>query len=215
MIVYVLASWEGLNFSRKSLEGPTPLYLKNEYTNLSFDWFLKESGKSAIYDGFILDIFEYMNMKFELNTSSTNLLVSLIHFHSVLNSKDTVYELKKLKENLYSVFWTSSKAPTKENIRDFYLKKNIPASSTVKLIDGHWALRDHNRFYSTIKPSNYVGHPKNARLLVLSCGHQLEFSIIDEYFEHYYEGYDKESKCNRCKQPIQILGSYYADIYEA
>jgi hypothetical protein len=68
--------------------------------------------------------------------------------------------------------------------------------------------------YSTIKPYLTNNDPIEIRLILLSCGHQLVFELVDELFKKNNFKKYKPFKCPLCQKSILIYGSYNGVVYK-
>jgi hypothetical protein len=93
------------------------------------------------------------------------------------------------------------------------LQKEITNLSKRIIIEQFAFMVDYGIVYTMIQSDNTENVPINTRLILLSCGHQLGFKLIDEFLEHYHTKDAKSAICHICRDPVCVLGSYDAIVY--
>jgi hypothetical protein len=126
---------------------------------------------------------------------------------------NTTYELILNKNDEFIIRWTFSEKPPIKKIKEYLLQQEISNLQSRKRIPKFGLIIKYDEEYSTLKSDNTFEDPIETRLILLSCGHQLGFELIDEFLEHYYIKYSEPLMYHICRQKISILGSYDAEVY--
>jgi hypothetical protein len=215
--VYVVTNFKGLQTSRWCTEHTFRCYIREKskmvfspmvllnLTHLT----IKKSVKKHI------NIKEFMNQPFICDKTIAKLLIMIFHYYSDVTSKNTEIEITKENEDEYKIEWSFSKKPSMWQIKKYWMRQEIEDLSNRKIISEFGSGDDTNRSeYSTIKPIQTQNEPIKTRLILLSCGHQLGFGSINEFFRKCYIKYRKPLECLVCKIEIVIVGSYDAVVYK-
>jgi hypothetical protein len=130
----------------------------------------------------------------------------------VRSSVDTEYEIFLNNKGLYEIKWSYSKLPSVESIKNYYWKKDVPASFyPLKKVKNVAFLKDFFVGHSIIKNNNKNAKP--IRLMVFSCGHQLGFKLLNKFFNYDYGYIFRKTKCPICSHEIEIIGSHDVSVY--
>jgi hypothetical protein len=155
-----------------------------------------------------------MNQPFICDKTIAKLLIMIFHYYSDVTSKNTEIEITKENEYEYKIEWSFSKKPSIWQIKKYWMRQEIEDISKWRIIS-EFGSKDMNRSeYSTIKSIQTQNEPIKTRLILLSCGHQLGFGLINKFFRKYYIKYRKPLECLVCRTKIFIVGSYASVVYK-
>jgi hypothetical protein len=121
------------------------------------------------------------SLKFKHKKSFTKLLLLLIHINSIYNSKEVIYRIEKLDNDFYEVECSTPMIPSLDDIKEHYMKKDIEDCGKVKLYNAFTLIDGSTDSYSLINDDETENAPIEERLMVLSCGHPMGLSLIDDF----------------------------------
>lgn len=94
------------------------------------------------------------------------------------------------------------------------MQRKISDLPATKIIP-KFGLKGKNKpVYFTINPYLTNNDIIETRLILLSCGHQLAFELVDELFKKNILKKFKPFKCPLCQKSILIYGSYNGVAYK-
>jgi hypothetical protein len=214
-IVYVEADSEGFGSSKKSSDDKINFFIREKFTNVVLNnmthYAIKCIKKLSWQNR--ANIKDYTDRKFVCNRVIAKILIPLFHYYSEIKNVNTTYELILNKNDEFIIRWTFSEKPPIKKIKEYLLQQEISNLQSRKRIPKFGLIIKYDEEYSTLKSDNTFEDPIETRLILLSCGHQLGFELIDEFLEHYYIKYSEPLMCHICRQKISILGSYDAEVY--
>jgi hypothetical protein len=161
-----------------------------------------------------VDIEKYMGKTFICSKNISKILITLFHYYSEIGGENTAYEIVLKENNMYQINWTLSNLLLKETIKTYWLEQEILDLSEWKTIKILKSVVQKDVEYSTVKTEYTEHEPLETRLILLSCGHQLGFELIDEFLEIIYIKDSNSSKCHICNERIWVVGSYNGTVYK-
>jgi hypothetical protein len=215
--VYIQAHIGGLQFSKKCFGNKIKNFIREEYRTVcpfyllrySMGCFTKHSAHNDI------DLREYVDKIFICSKTISKILIILFHYYSEIKQLTTSYEIILKENNKYQLKWSFLKPPSLNEIKTYWLKNEVKDQVlSNKMFDMIGPVGKENDFFSTIRSKNTKRKPIKTRLIVLSCGHQLGFELIDYFLKKHYMKYNALLACVECKCRISVIGSYSACIYK-
>jgi hypothetical protein len=213
--VEVNASFLGFNGSKRFSGRICVKFFRKQYTPIlpenMLQYRIKSSAEQSLHTQ--IDLKDFMDVIYVCNLALVKFLISLFHFYSETRERTTIYEIRAKGNNRFKIAWSMPLKQPKDKIKRNWLQqeiKNIP----LEKIMPKFSLLDKNQVeYTLIRSGETEDNSIYTRLILLSCGHQLGFELIDEFLENYIRKNTKLSICHICKIPIWIMGSYDAIVY--
>jgi hypothetical protein len=214
--VYCEANYMGFIGSKKCLKDEIDCFILEKSSKICQENMLgfpfKCSTTQSIFNG--IDLKYYLDKGILCNHTTAKLLITLFHFYSEIRECNSKYNIVLKKNDLYLINWSLSDTQPKEEIKARWLQKKIFGFASRKIFHKFGLIVDYDTEYSTIKPEDIEDNPKNTKLILMSCGHQLGLELIDEFVEYYHSKNTTPLKCHICRIPIWILGSYDTVVYK-
>jgi hypothetical protein len=172
---------------------------------------MKFSGEHSLKNQ--VDLKDYMDRDFFCNQTTAKFLMAIYHYYSEIRGKNTTYKLTLKDNGEYKLTWSLVKNQPKEDIKKTWLQKEINDLYKSERIHKFGLLVDYQVEYSTIKSVDTDDAPIKTRLIMISCGHQLGFELIDEFLDYFISTNTAPLTCYICRQPVWVVGSYDAAVY--
>jgi hypothetical protein len=192
-----------LQFFRKQY---TPILPEN-----MLQYRIKSSAEQSLHTQ--IDLKHYMDVVYVCTLALVKFLILLFHFYSETRERTTIYLIRAKGNNRFKITWSMPLKQPKDKIKRNWLQQEIKNIPLEKIIPKFSLLDKHQVEYTLIRSGETEDKPIYTRLILLSCGHQLGFELIDEFLENYISKNTKLSICHICKVPIWVKGSYDAIIY--
>jgi hypothetical protein len=214
--VYVIATSRKFLKSRKSYRNEMNCFTDGKYSMICpQDMILYLTRCSSFQVKMCeVDIKAYMGKVFLCNETTTCILISLFHYYSEILNHNLKYEIFLKENKQYQVVLSNCLSLKREPIKLNWLKKEIPDIEKRRKIPKFSFLVNYDEAYSTVETDDTEKGKINTRLILLDCGHQLGFDLIDEVFEHYYDVQTGNCLCTVCNKRVSIIGSYNAEVYK-
>lgn len=206
--ICVLTSPYGITHTLRCSKPFIKEYFPNEYKKIEILEEIRDFDRENIrrIGGEQLNIDYVFNKTLIYDRTSMKLFIMLIHFYSIQNEVEYMYEFSRIGGFMYKV--KCGKYDIKSQFKSYYLEKNVPERCNIETIHKFCFIIDYEKAYSVVKSVYTVDKPINTRVIKLSCGHILGFELIDEWFKMF-----PDLKCHICMIDVFILGSYDTDVY--
>jgi hypothetical protein len=129
-----------------------------------------------------------MNTKFSCDKTAAKVMVMLFHYQ--LKGKGGLHDLKSsLKKTINIELSGLSKKPLNKAVKKHLMAQEIQDLYSNKKLNRFCFVGIYKTDYYTIKSNDNKKKGIKTRLMVLSCGHQLGFDLIDKFLKNYHMNY--------------------------
>lgn len=209
--VFIEAHEGGIRNSRKCVEKEFLLNIRE-----GSEYFFKEKTPKqySIKQSNLTKVELKKFMKFSCDKNVAKVIVMLFHYVSEIQGRNTRYEIILKEDGKYQIIWSYPKKSSMKAVKKYLMQQEIQDPHEIKKFNRIGPVGKHKINYCTIKPNDTKKKGIITRLMVLSCGHQLGFDLIDLFLKKCYMNYQLTLRCPFCKSFISILGCYDAIVYK-